>query len=93
MLGIASPLLIKLRVRMRNLFVKEAGMSLDCPLPDPVRQICVDYIVELVSTGQLKFNRCVRPVGKVKLFILIVFWDGSDNAYAAVIYFKWVMEE
>ena len=73
MLGIASPLLIKLRVRMRNLFVKEAGMSWDCPLPDPVRQIWVDYIVELVSTGQLKFNRCVRPVGKVKLFILIVF--------------------
>ena len=93
MLGMASPLLIKLRVRMRDLFVKEAGLSWDCSLPGPIKQTWVDYIVELVSTGQLKFNRCVRPVGTVELFILVVFWDGSDNAYAAVIYCKWVMED
>ena len=49
--------------------------------------------MELVSTGQLKFNRCVRPVCRVELFILVVFWDGSDNAYAAVIYSKRVIED
>ena len=37
MLGMASPLLIKLRVSMRDLFVKEIGLSWDTALPAKLR--------------------------------------------------------
>ena len=93
MLGMASPLLIKLRVSMRDLFVKEAGLSWDTALPAKLRDTWVAHIEELVRAGQLEFKRCVRPEGKVKEFILVVFFDGSDHAYAAVIYCKWIMED
>ena len=93
MLGMASPLLIKLRVSMRDLFVKEVELSWDTALPAKLRNTWVDYIRELVITGQLEFQRCVRPVGKVEEFILVVFFDASDHAYAAVIYCRWRMED
>ena len=89
MLGMASPLLIKLRVSMRDLFVKEVELSWDTALPAKLRNTWVDYIRELVITGQLEFQRCVRPVGKVEEFILVVVFDAS----AAVIYCRWKMED
>ena len=39
------------------------------------------------------FQRCVRPEGDVKQFWIVVFFDGSDDAYAAVIYCRWLMDD
>ena len=93
MMGIAAPLLIKGRVAMRDLFVKEAELDWDTILPDKLRDTWIFFMKELVETGQLVYRRCVRPVGVVRQFWLVVFFDGSDNAYAAVVYCRWEMED
>ena len=93
MLGVATPCLIRLKASMRNLFVAEYGLGWDTPLPDKLRKLWVGYCVELVEAGQLEFRRCVRPDGVVKEFWLVVFFDGSDEAYAASVYCRWQMED
>ena len=93
MLGQASPLLIKLRVSMRDLFIKESGLDWDSLLPADMRDTWVGYMKELVMAGQLEFNRCVKPEGEIDEFWLVVFFDGSSKAYAAVIYCRWQMKD
>ena len=61
MLGIASPVLIKMRVAMRNLFIEENQLDWDTILPVKLRTSWIGYMEELVLAGQLEFGRCVRP--------------------------------
>ena len=93
MMGMAAPLLIKGKVAMRDLFMKESELDWDTVLPDKMRVTWISYMRELVLSGQLVYRRCVRPEGKVEQFWLIVFFDGSDVAYAAVVYCRWLMED
>ena len=48
---------------------------------------------ELVRAGQLVFQRCIRPEGEVSDFALVAFFDGSDQAFAGVVYCRWDMED
>ena len=89
MLGIAAPIIIKMRVAMRDLFVEENQLDWDTILPEKLRTTWVAYMEELVGAGELEFERCVRPEGDIKEFWLVVFFDGSDNAYAGAVYCRW----
>ena len=93
MMGMVTPVLIKLSASMRELFVDKFGLSWDTPLPDKLNAVWLGYIRELVEAGEFEFRRCVRPVGVVKQFWLVVFFDGSDQAFAAVIYCRWEMDD
>ena len=93
MLGIASPVLIKMRVAMRNLFIEENQLDWDTILPVKLRTSWIGYMEELVLAGQLEFGRCVRPEGVVTEFWIVVFFDGSDNAYAAVVFCRWELDD
>ena len=91
MIGIASPVIIKLRAAMRDLFIGENQLDWDTILPSELKNTWIDYMEELVQAGQLEFKRCVRPEGDVEEFWLVIFFDGSDNAYAAAVYCRWQM--
>ena len=91
MLGLVSPLLIKMKVGMRDMYIKELAMDWDTRLEGKMRETWVEYLEELIETEGIEFQRCVRPDGEVKEFWIIVFFDGSDLAYAAVLYCRWEM--
>ena len=93
MLVQASRLLIKLRVGMRDMFIKETGLDWDTQLPEKMRDTWVSYMKELVLAGQLEFKRFVKPEGEIQDFWLVVFFDGSSQAYASVIYCRWKMQD
>ena len=93
MLGLVSPLLIKMKVGMRDMYIKELAMDWDTRLEGKMRETWVGYLEELVETEGIEFNRCVRPEGLVKDFWVIMFFDGSDLAYAAVLYCRWEMAD
>ena len=93
MLGMVSPLIIKLRVGVRDLFIKENKLDWDTVLQGKLVDTWNRYIEELVRTGMIEFRRCVRPEGKVEEFILVGFFDGSDQAFAGVVYCRWKMED
>ena len=93
MLGMVSPLIIKLRVGVRDLFIKENQLDWDTVLQGKLVDTWNRYIEELVRTGMIEFRRCVRPEGVVDEFILVGFFDGSDQAFAGVVYCRWRMED
>jgi hypothetical protein len=93
MLGMVSPLIIKLRVGVRDLFIKENQLEWDTVLTGKLVDTWTRYIVELVQTGMIEFRRCVRPEGEVKEFTLVAFFDGSDQAFAGVVYCRWKMAD
>ena len=37
------------------------------------------------------FPRCLKPLGAIGPPILIIFSDGSDNAYGACAYVRWTL--
>ena len=80
-----------MKAGMRDSFIKEDGLDWDTILPDKLRDMWVNYMQELVEAGQLVFGRCVRPEGEVLEFVLVAYFDGSDQAYAAVVYCRWEM--
>ena len=48
------------------------------------------YLIRLVvEAGDLEFRRCTKPDDAVGRCVLVVFWDGADEAFSAVIYIRW----
>ena len=78
MLGLVSPLLIKMKVGMRDLYIKELGMDWDTRLEGKMRETWLEYLEELIETQGIEFHRCVKPEGEVKQFWIVVFFDGSE---------------
>ena len=90
-LGIISPLTIKMRVGMKELYTMDIGW--DTPLGGETRQFWVGMFKSLVFTDGISFRRCTRPVGAVGKCILIGYFDGSDWAFAIAIYARWNMQD
>ena len=42
--------------------------------------------------SDLKFRRCLKPIGAVGSPTLVIFSDGSGVAYGAVCYVRWKLE-
>ena len=91
MVGIATPVTIQLRTHMRNLYT--LGVDWDEKLEGDVRNLWVDMFRMLVKAGGINFRRATRPAGAVGRCILIGYFDGSNQAFSAVIYVRWAMED
>ena len=90
-LGIVSPLTILLRVSMKELYTMEVDW--DQPLEGDIRESWVEKFKMLVRAGGVNFRRCTRPVGAVGKCTLVCYFDGSDHAFAIVIYVRWEMAD
>ena len=87
--GLGCPLIIRLKVAMREMYRRK--LTWDNPLPDDLQKH-FKYLIELVvEAGDLEFRRCTRPEDSVGRCVMVVFWDGADEAFSAVIYIRWKM--
>ena len=43
----------------------------------------------LVEAGGIEFSRCVRPADAVGRCTTVVYFDGSDDAFSAVVNMRW----
>ena len=50
-------------IQMRDLFIGENQLDWDTILPDALRTTWVAYMEELVMSGKVEFQRCVKPEG------------------------------
>ena len=82
-----------MKAGVRDLFIKELNLDWDTPLPEKLRKIWEKYVVELVTAGKMEFSRCVKPEEPIEDFWLIIFWDGSDQAFAAAVYCRWSLTD
>ena len=91
MLGIASPLTIIMKSELKELY--QAGLDWDQVMEGDMRENWLKMFETLVRTGSVKFVRATRPMGAVGSYILICYFDGSNKAFAIVIYARWEMED
>ena len=90
-LGMVTPITIHFRVLMRDLYIQ--GFDWDQPLVGELRETWVKMCEMLVRAGGISFRRSTKPHGAVGKCILLCYFDGSDCAFAVVIYARWEMED
>ena len=91
-MGLLTPVTINLKVMMKNMFSSEYDLKWDQALPTELRQQWISVIYELVGS-RVEFDRGIMPHMACGSPVLAAFWDGSDAAFAAVIYAVWSMQE
>ena len=74
---------------MRDLYT--SGYNWDDPLEGSIRNTWIGLMKMLVKAGGISFKRSTKPVGAIGSCTIISYFDGSDNAFAIVIYARWEM--
>ena len=93
-LGLCAPIAIRLRIAFRDLFKLSKSLDWDALIADGKQQgLWVKLIRTLVESPSVTFMRCFRPAATVGGCHLVCYFDGSDDAFAAVIYIRWVLED
>ena len=61
----------------------------DDAIPDDIRDEWLQFFREMFEIKKLKFQRCLKPKEAVGHPSLILFSDGSEDAYGACAYERW----
>ena len=65
----------------------------DESIPETFRQEWIKYLKEFAQLKHITFERSPKPSDAVGDPILVVFSDGSEEAYGAVAYPQWRLED
>ena len=91
-LGLVSPITIRAMAAYRDLFRLDPALDWDheIPLEEKVKFVEILRICNEVSS--ITFPRSTKPKSAVGNPEVVGYFDGSDNAYAAVVYLRWTLE-
>ena len=62
-------------------------------MPPDKRKEWIELLTLLEDVGSVKFQRATKPPNAVEKPSLVGYFDGSDNACAAVIYLRWILDD
>ena len=93
LLGLIMPIVIRLMVAYRDLFRIEPPLSWDDQIPLTEKTKWIQLLRIFKDVANITFPRSTRPKHAVGGPEIIGFFDGSDDAYAAVVYFRWVLAD
>ena len=91
--GLAAPITTRLKVAFRNLFRSGEEMKWEEVVGEADQKVWLELIRMLSDAGFLLFRRATKPLNTVGKCQMICFFDGSDVAYAGVIYVWWVLSD
>ena len=91
-LGLVSPITVRLKKSLQELHSPEYKLGWDTEVKGELREQWVRLVEMLIMAGSIQFRRATRPTNAVGNPELIVYWDGSDAAAAAVIYIRWFLK-
>ena len=92
--GQATPVTIKMKVALRDLFSKELNLSWDDPLPEDIKKKWVQMLQVIKSVERITFPRCIKPAAPtVGLPELIMCNDASTEAMCATAHVRWQLQD
>ena len=91
-MGMLTPLTIILKVMLKRFFSKEHNLGWDDDLDQELHGQWVNTLRMLVGV-KMEFDRSIMPITAQGEAVLAAFWDGSDEAFAAVVYAVWLAPE
>ena len=94
LMGLAALITIKLRIGFRWFFKSHPTLEWNTPLPPGSdKDHWLGLILMLVQADPVIFNRCIKPANALGNCELITYFDGSDDAFASVIYIRWELTD
>ena len=90
--GLLVPILIQLKIELRNLFSKELNLKWDDEIPEHLKVRWMKMLQLLKSAETVKFKRCIKPEGAVGEPVLIMCNDGSKDAMCCTAHVRWKLE-
>ena len=91
-LGLLTPFTSRSKIIMRGIWAHEPRLEWDTPLPAIMEQHWKEFVDQIPLVPDLNFQRSLTPRDAVGEPTLLIFSDGSENAYGAVAYARWKLE-
>ena len=92
-LGLLTPVTIKAMVAYRDLFRIEPALGWDDEIPTKEKQKWVKILRVFHEASSIKLHRSTKPTSAVGDPEVVGYFDGSDDAYAGVVYLRWALED
>lgn len=93
LLGLITPITIRLKASFRNLFCQDLNLKWDDPIPHEDCLLWQGLLRMLQEAKSIVFPRAIKPPQTVGKCELICYFDGSNLAYACVIYVRWTLAD
>ena len=92
-LGLLAPVTVKAKILLRKMWGLKLGW--DDPVSEEMRKEWFSFFGELREAATISFQRCIRPAEADPSAkpILIVFSDGSEQAFGTVAYVRWLLRD
>ena len=91
-LGIVAPITIQAKVINKKLFAAEYNLGWDTILPEDLQTECKEFITMLVKAEDVSMIRSLTPAKRTGDWVITCFFDGSETAFACVLYAVWQVE-
>ena len=86
--GLLTPITVTAKIIIRKIWAFLPKVGWDDPLPTELQKEWSSFRESLLHVRSLKFSRSFRPKD-AQLPVLILFSDGSKDAYGTVAYVRW----
>ena len=90
-MGLCCAVTIRYKIAMKDLVVLNPGW--DEVLPDKFQKFWRTLVAEMLTSPPVVFPRAIIPPEPVGYPELCCYWDGSDSAYACVVYCRWPLNQ
>ena len=88
--GFLGPFIIKFKILLRLIWAHEPKLDWDTEVPEAIKSKWLALLDEMELIPHLRFPRPLKPSNATgDLPILVIFSDGSKQAYGAVAYMRW----
>nr|XP_058940528.1 uncharacterized protein LOC131768833 [Pocillopora verrucosa] len=88
-LGLAGPFTIRAKILMRELWIKEPNLGWDETIPPDYKRAWSTFFKDMNEINSVINKRCLKPENCEGDPILVIFSDGSKDAYGACAYIRW----
>lgn len=88
-LGLVAPCVLSSKILMRSLYSREVQDGWDEPMSEDIKAKWVQFFRGLNELQTLTFKRCLMPDNAEGDPVLVIFSDGSQQAYGACAYIRW----
>ena len=86
--GLLAPVTVSAKIILRKVWAAQPSIDWDDPLPTELQREWDNFRNSLMYIRSLSFSRSVKPKDAISP-VLVIFSDGSKNAYGAAAYIIW----
>ena len=92
-IGLLTPFTVRLKILVRKVWALEPKIGWDDEVPDDIQKKWKEIMEESAAISSIRFKRSLQPDNAVGDPTLLIFSDGSEDAYGAAAYARWEIND